>query len=51
VLSSSVLDEDKTAAYDQGIAGYLLKPNLDEQFSQILKLIKHYQELVEFPPA
>jgi CheY-like chemotaxis protein len=50
VLSSSALDVDTAAVYDQHIAGYLLKSNLDEQASGLLRLIESYRELVEFPP-
>lgn len=51
VLSSSALDVDTAAVYDQHIAGYLLKSNLGEQASGLLKLIESYRELVKFPPA
>jgi CheY-like chemotaxis protein len=50
VLSSSALDVDTAAAYNQHIAGYLLKSNLKEQAAGLLKLIESYRELVAFPP-
>jgi CheY-like chemotaxis protein len=49
VLSSSTLDEDKSAAYEQGAAGYLLKSNLATHFCELVQFLACYQAIVEFP--
>lgn len=49
VLSSSNLDRDIWAAYNQQVAGYLLKANLDQQLPQLCHLLVCYQALVVFP--
>lgn len=50
VLTTSDRDEDKMAAYDQQIAGYLLKSRAGEDFVEIVALLQSYWSLVEFPP-
>ena len=50
VLTSSALEADKRAAYEQQIAGYLLKTNVATNFSLLERLVRCYQEHVEFPP-
>lgn len=49
VLTTSKADEDKLAAYDQHIAGYILKESLQNGFEELVKLIDHYWRLVELP--
>lgn len=49
VLTTSKADEDKFAAYDQHIAGYIVKGNLDIGFEQLVTMIDHYWKIVELP--
>ena len=50
VLTSSALEEDKRAAYEQQVAGYLLKASVTANYSHLLNLIAAYYEHIEFPP-
>ena len=49
VLTTSDDDKDKVAAYNEHIAGYIVKNKLDTGFDDLLKLLDHYWRLVEFP--
>lgn len=49
VLTTSKDDEDKLAAYDQNIAGYIVKEKLQHGFDELVKLLDHYWRLVELP--
>tara|TARA_R110002012_G_scaffold81537_2_gene206380 strand:+ start:803 stop:1231 length:429 start_codon:yes stop_codon:yes gene_type:complete len=49
VLTTSKDDEDKLAAYDQNIAGYIVKEKLQHGFDELVKLLNHYWRLVELP--
>lgn len=49
VLTTSKEDEDRSAAYDQHIAGYITKEKLDNGFEELVKLLDHYWRLVELP--
>ncbi len=51
VLTGSALEGDKRAAYEQQIAGYLLKASVTTNFSLLVNLVKCYEEHVELPPA
>ena len=51
VLTTSDREEDKVAAYDHHVAGYILKSRAGEDFLEVIKLLKVYWRLVEFPPA
>jgi CheY-like chemotaxis protein len=51
VLTTSNNDEDKLAAYDEHIAGYLLKENAGEDFKNVIRLLNTYRDTVEFPPG
>jgi CheY-like chemotaxis protein len=50
VLTTSDSDEDKLAAYNEQIAGYLLKAKAGEDFMNVIQLLNSYQSTVEFPP-
>lgn len=50
VLTTSNSDEDKMAAYDEQIAGYLLKSQAGDDFMNVIRLLDSYQAAVEFPP-
>lgn len=50
VLTTSDREEDKVAAYDHHVAGYILKSRAGEDFLDVVRLLKVYWRLVEFPP-
>ncbi|GAA0812394.1 response regulator [Colwellia asteriadis] len=49
VLTTSKDDEDKLAAYDKNIAGYIVKEKLQHGFDELVKLLDHYWRIVELP--
>jgi len=50
ILTTSNRDEDKMAAYNRQIAGYLLKSRAGQDFINIIQLLDSYQRVVTFPP-
>lgn len=50
VLTTSDRDENKQAAYDRHVAGYILKSRAGEDFLDVVRLLGAYWQLVEFPP-
>jgi CheY-like chemotaxis protein len=51
VMTTSDADEDKVAAYNLGVAGYLLKSNPANAFIEATALLDTYWRVVEFPAA
>ncbi|MAQ94849.1 two-component system response regulator [Rubrivirga sp. SAORIC476] len=51
VLTTSDREEDKVAAYEHNVAGYILKSRAGEDFLEVVKLLRVYWRLVEFPPS
>jgi len=49
VLTTSRADEDKVAAYEQHVAGYLVKGELGVGFTGLMDLITAYCKVVELP--
>ena len=49
VLTTSDEDKDKFAAYDEHVAGYIVKNKLDSSFSALMQLLNSYRLLVELP--
>lgn len=49
VLTTSKDDADKLAAYEQNIAGYIVKEKLQHGFDDLVKLLDHYWRIVELP--
>lgn len=49
VLTTSNSEEDITAAYNQQIAGYLLKAKVSEDFLEFIKLLNLYRVMIELP--
>jgi CheY-like chemotaxis protein len=49
VLTTSNREEDITAAYNQQIAGYLLKAKVSEDFLDFIKLLNLYRVMIEMP--
>lgn len=50
VLSTSSRFEDKFAAYDKQVAGYLVKSRLGDNLIKLTELLEIYRGSVEFPP-
>lgn len=50
MLTTSNRVEDKVAAYNRQIAGYLLKSRAGEDFVNMVSLLESYWRVVEFPP-
>lgn len=50
VLSTSDLDRDMRAAYDHGVAGYVLKTDLSAKWASFVQMLNNYCEIVAFPP-
>lgn len=49
VLTTSKDDEDKVAAYNKNIAGYIVKDKLQNSFEDLVKLLDFYWRIVELP--
>jgi CheY-like chemotaxis protein len=49
VLTTSNAETDRMAAYDQMIAGYVLKARAGLEFERMIELIRDYNRSVEFP--
>ncbi len=49
VLTTSASDEDRTSAYNQNVAGYFLKTNVQGSFNTYLNLLDQYWKVVKFP--
>ena len=51
IMTTSNADEDKVAAYNLGVAGYILKSNPANAFLEATSLLDTYWRVVEFPAA
>lgn len=49
VLTTSNADNDRMAAYDLNIAGYILKAKAGLEFERVVELIDQFERSVEFP--
>lgn len=49
MLTTSKRDEDKVAAYDLNVAGYILKEKAGEDFLSLVMLVDSYWNIVELP--
>lgn len=49
ILTTSKADEDKVAAYQQHIAGYIVKSNVGNGFLQVMEMFDRYWRVVELP--
>jgi CheY-like chemotaxis protein len=49
MLTTSKREEDKVAAYDLNIAGYILKASVGEDFLALVGLMHAYWRIVELP--
>jgi CheY-like chemotaxis protein len=50
VLTTSNRDEDKIAAYNHQVAGYLVKSQLGDDFQRLTEILHIYWQTIEFPP-
>ncbi len=49
VMTTSKADEDKTEAYRQHVAGYILKKQVGDGFIEMIRMLDHYWRVVELP--
>ena len=49
ILTTSKDDEDKTAAYRQHVAGYIVKSEVENGFLEMVSMLDHYWRVVELP--
>lgn len=49
VLTTSDADSDRTRAYHQHVAGYMVKAEVGPQFSRLAQLLMDYQASVRWP--
>ena len=49
VLTTSKSDEDKVGAYQQHIAGYIVKNQVGDGFLRVMEMLDHYWRVVELP--
>lgn len=49
ILTTSKRDEDKAAAYDLNIAGYIVKEGAGQDFGNLVNLVDCYWRAVEIP--
>lgn len=49
VLTTSDADKDKCAAYQNNVAGYLVKSKIGEDFMHLIDILGCYWRYVEFP--
>ena len=49
MLTTSKDEEDKARAYDQNVAGYIVKQDPANTLMQAVSMLEHYWRIVEFP--
>lgn len=49
VLTTSKNEEEISEAYRKNVAGYIVKSNLNQDFTQVLTFLDHYWRIVEMP--
>ncbi|HET8695830.1 MAG: response regulator [Burkholderiales bacterium] len=49
ILTTSTADSDRTRAYHECIAGYMVKSSVGPQFVKLVSLLNSYQNAVRFP--
>ncbi|TQV80625.1 response regulator [Denitrobaculum tricleocarpae] len=49
VMTTSKDDRDRLSAYEKHVAGYIVKSNVANSFTDAMKFIDHYWRVVEFP--
>lgn len=51
VLTTSNDEQDKFAAYNLNVAGYMLKSDMGNSFVRAVSLVENYWKVVEFPES
>jgi CheY-like chemotaxis protein len=51
VLTTSDSDRDRMAAYDEHVAGYILKSNTHDEIVSLTKMLEYYLSIVVAPPV
>jgi CheY-like chemotaxis protein len=49
MLTTSSRDEDKSAAYDENVAGYIVKEHAGDDFENLIGLMQGYWRVVQLP--
>ncbi len=49
VMSTSEAEADIWAAYEQNIAGYIVKSNTKDSFQNAMSMLEHYWRIIEMP--
>jgi CheY-like chemotaxis protein len=49
VLTTSDDDNDRSRAYEENVAGYMVKSNVGPQFAKLVSLLQSYQSAVKLP--
>jgi CheY-like chemotaxis protein len=49
MLTTSNRDEDKLAAYDSNVAGYIVKERAGQDFQRLIDMMQGYWRIVELP--
>lgn len=49
ILTTSNREEDRLAAYDLNVAGYITKAKAAEDFLNLVNMVGIYEQIVEFP--
>ncbi len=49
VLTTSKDEEDRGAAYDLNVAGYMVKSEIGRDFMKLVSMLDHYWRVIEFP--
>jgi CheY-like chemotaxis protein len=49
ILTTSKADEDKFTAYQQHVAGYIIKNQVGDGFLRVVEMLNHYWRIVELP--
>lgn len=49
VLTTSKADEDKVLAYQQNVAGYIIKNEVGDGFLRVMEMLDRYWRVVELP--
>jgi len=50
ILTTSDAERDKVAAYEQNVAGYMVKSRAGDDFLRLVALLDNYWRIVELPP-
>ena len=49
VLTTSKDEQDRGAAYDLNVAGYMVKSEIGRNFMKLVSMLDHYWRVIEFP--